>query len=582
MFFIFRYIKDHKRRLNRQRPSVYIPISNWNNILRGHDDFQLNFIPETDLFPLLPPPTLSEVEGFLTDMKNGTAAGTDGIKIELIKYLPDELLVEIVDLLQDVWISNVVPEEWTVTIQVPIPKISRPLSVDNYRRITLSNSGYKLYAKFLLFRLEQVCGDVPEFQAAFTRDMSVDDHVFVTRRVLEECWRAGERVYVASLDIEKAFDNVEYQAVIGCLLRSGVPHFLVNRIISTCFHEYTSLMWYGQSTDQVRKVKGVKQGCPLSPFLFNLVIDYSILDSMEMAGLRGSMETGTLLLPLVLAFADDVIIVSQCEGEIQRFVECFKFKLGGHGLALNQSKSTILIRDPLRGSPNVDTYIIGDLEFKKVETMRYDSVKLFYFYAISSISFSCSRYLGSFMTEGLNRKGNTRSRCHLALGLSKSLVSFFSSLNPPWQLVIKIYERVLCPVLEFGMKASALTKGNRTMLRKYERLIVSGLLTCVKDVPIGKKREVLDGRTITSKVRKARVRYWGHVLRRDPNSLLQGALDYKKDRKKVGRPCFTWLDSLLQDVKRYGNQVSWEQLVADKEKLADFLKETETEETDSE
>lgn len=47
----------------------------------------------------------------------------------------------------------------------------------------------------------------------------MDDHVFVTRRILEECWRAGERVYVASLDIEKAFDNVEYHAVIACLLR---------------------------------------------------------------------------------------------------------------------------------------------------------------------------------------------------------------------------------------------------------------------------------------------------------------------------------------------------------------------------
>lgn len=51
------------------------------------------------------------------------------------------------------------------------------------------------------------------------------------------------------------------------------------------------------------------------------MINYSILDSMRLAGLRGSMEF--LRLPLVLAFADDVIIVSQCEGEIKRFVEFF-------------------------------------------------------------------------------------------------------------------------------------------------------------------------------------------------------------------------------------------------------------------
>lgn len=547
--------------LQRKKPAAYIPISHWRNLLQSREGFHLGFVPETDFFPVLAPPSLSSILEILSGMKNGAAAGTDGIKIELMKYLPDELLEEFASLLEEVWVTNVVPEEWTVTVQIPIPKISRPLTVDHYRRITLCNSGYKVYSKFLLQKLEEVCGDVPEFQAAFTRDRSVDDHVFVTRRVLEECWRAGERVYVASLDIEKAFDNVQYQAVVECLIRSSVPHFLINRIISACFNEYTTLMWFGQSTDRVRKEKGVKQGCPLSPFLFNLVINYCILDSMEMAEIRGSMETGSLQLPLVLAFADDVIIISQSEEEIQRFMECFKLKLGGQGLALNQSKSTILIRDPLRGTPAEEMYRIGDLEFKKVETMRY---------------------LGSFMTEGLNRKGNTRSRCHLALGLSKSLVKFFSSFNPPLELIIKVYERVLCPVLEFGMKASAFTKGNRSMLRKYERLIVAGLLTCVENHPGGKKRDALGGRTITSKVRKARVRYWGHVSRREPGSLLQGAFSYKKDHKKVGRPCFTWFDTLTQDLRKYGNLVDWERLVADKETLADFLKTTLVDETDSE
>lgn len=268
--------------------------------------------------------------------------------------------------------------------------------------------------------------------------------------------------------------------------------------------------------------------------MFNLVINYAILDSKEMAGLRDSMETESLRLPVVLAFADDVIIISQDENEIERFVSCFKSKLSGQGLALNQSKSTLLIRDPIRGVPAVETYRIGDIEFKKVETMRY---------------------LGCFMTEGLNRRGNTRSRCNLALGLSKSLVKFFTSFNPPWELIIKIYERVLCPVLEFGMKASAFTKSNRSMLRRYERLIVTGLLTCAKDFPSCKKRDVLGGRTITSKVRKARVRYWGHVSQREPISLLQGEFAYKKDHKKVGRPCFTWFDTLTQDLKKYGNLV---------------------------
>lgn len=107
--------------------------------MQGQEGFELVFIPETDLFSLLPPPSLSSVSDFLSDLKNGTAAETHGIRIELVKNLPDELLTELIDLLGSVWISNVVPDEWTVTIQVPIHKIDRPITVNHYRRITLSN-----------------------------------------------------------------------------------------------------------------------------------------------------------------------------------------------------------------------------------------------------------------------------------------------------------------------------------------------------------------------------------------------------------------------------------------------------------
>lgn len=55
-----------------------------------------------------------------------------------------------VALMEIVWIDNVVPLEWKSTLQVPIPKVPRPTGVGQYRRITLCNTGYKIYSKFLL------------------------------------------------------------------------------------------------------------------------------------------------------------------------------------------------------------------------------------------------------------------------------------------------------------------------------------------------------------------------------------------------------------------------------------------------
>lgn len=410
--------------------------------------------------------------------------------------------------------------------------------------------------------LDEIVSEVPEFQGAFTRCRSVDDHVFVVRRVLEECWRAGERVFVVALDIEKAFDSLDLGAAVTCLKGLGVPHFLVNRIIGACFDESTSILWYGQTTEPVQKAKGVKQGCPLSPRLFNLVINEAIISALAMSGIQLQTTYNPLKLPMVLAFADDVLVVSQSEEDIQVFITSFEVQLRGFGLKFNSSKSELMVRDPVRTVPPSPDWTIGDYVFRRVTTMRY---------------------LGSFMTDSLNRKGNTRDRCNLALRVSKSLVTFFGQYKPPWSLLRSIYDRVINPVMIFGMKAASCTKANRSMLRRYERIILGDLLSVSSDKPVCKKRELLDKKTVTYRMRTARIRYYGHVQRREVGSLLHGAMNYTKGYKKVGRPCFNWLDSLQQDLRRYDAGIDWEQLLMDRDDLAKVLQDAvPADETDSE
>lgn len=410
--------------------------------------------------------------------------------------------------------------------------------------------------------LDEVVNEVPEFQGAFTRCRSVDDHVFVVRRVLEECWRAGERVYVVALDIEKAFDSLDLDAAVSCLVKLGVPHFLIDRIIVACFDESTSLLWYGQTTAPVQKNKGVKQGCPLSPRLFNLIINEAIVSSLSESGITLQTSYERLALPMVLAFADDVLIVSQAEEDIHAFVAAFEVNLAGFGLRFNSNKSELMIRDPVREIAPTQEWTIGNYVFRRVDTMRY---------------------LGSFMTDTLNRKGNSRDRCNLALRVSKSLVAYFGQYRPPWSLLRSIYDRVIHPVMIFGMKAASCTKANRSMLRRYERIILGDLLSVSSDKPLGKKRDLLDGKTVTFRMRTARIRYYGHVQRRPAGSLLQGALQFTKGYKKVGRPCFTWQDSLNQDLRRYDSGINWDLLLLDREDLAKVLQDAEpTDETDSE
>ena len=146
------------------------------------------------------------------------------------------------------------------TIQFPLPKKRQPRSITDYRRITLSDTGYRIYAKFLLTRLEQVFNEIGSYQAAFIRNRSTYDHMFVLRRVLDEEWKTGETVYVLSLDLKQAFDSVDLSQACIILSHIGIPHHLVNRIIRTCLCEDSSIIWCKQRTQSFPRGVGFNQG----------------------------------------------------------------------------------------------------------------------------------------------------------------------------------------------------------------------------------------------------------------------------------------------------------------------------------
>lgn len=73
---------------------------------------------------------------------------------------------------------------------------------------------------------------VPLYQAGFQKNRSCDDHIFVTKRILEERWRKGLTTYVLALDLQQAFDQVLLNSIPMVLDYYEVPHYLINRIIT--------------------------------------------------------------------------------------------------------------------------------------------------------------------------------------------------------------------------------------------------------------------------------------------------------------------------------------------------------------
>lgn len=330
----------------------------------------------------------------------------------------------------------------------------------------------------------------------------------------------------------------------------NVPQHIINRVLQAMSAERTSVLWEGVRTEERAKAKGIKQGCPLSPYIFTLIIQKVLKEIKEQYPNINLLEIGNRKLPVILAFADDLLIIARSVEELERIIKLLKIELKKVGLEINTSKSQILIREPQNDRNIPEKMNIDSEEYNVVKNMRY---------------------LGTYLTETLDRPQTTRKRCVQAIGSSKVVIEFLRRYKPTWKLAKLIYKTVISPAITYGLKAAALVKRNRKSISKYEMQILKEMLKYCRDRPKGriKLSRLLDGKTAVKKVRVMRINYWGHIQRRQSGHPLKVAQKLKYGKKKIGRPAKTWNDSVEEDKNKISGLVEedWIELAKDKEKL---------------
>lgn len=419
---------------------------------------------------------------------------------------------------------------------------------------------YRLYSTWLLRRLDRLIDELSYYQAAFLSNRSADDHIFTVRRISEENWRCGKRIYIVSLDLSKAFDTIDMTVGLQILKSLNLPHHLINRIVKCCFWERTAVLWYGALSQWVNKSIGVKQGCPISPRIFTLVLDAVMQTLSCQFNINLNQSTG-ITLPCVLAYADDILLIDDDECRLTLMFTELVSLLDSVGLKLNPNKTEILIRDPNFSADLVipTTFQLGPFLIKRSPSIRY---------------------LGSYLSSNLSRKITTQKRCCTALGVSQTLAKFIRQYKLSTETAVLIYKVVVCPLMIFGIKAAALTKANREKLTRYERYILSILTRYTHNKQNFSRKKLLQGKTVGKKVVAYRIRYWTHILRRPSNHLLKQALAYRAPFLKTGRPCYTWNTSLNYDFQRTGvTRSQWEECSQDREAIKrmtdEFLEKSE-------
>ena len=202
---------------------------------------------------------------------------------ELIKEGGEEMVNVLTALFNDVAATGMIPEQWKYTKFVPLykGKGSKAL-VENYRPIAIVPITYKIFTYILLNRVRRkIESQLLDEQRGFLFERGVRDAIAVVKRLEQECRRTGTRAYITYIDIAKAYDSVPRRLLFHVLRHYGLEEEMVAMLQLLYTDTMGQVVMNGTTSESFTITSGVKQGCILSPLLFNVYLDCVVRQCVE-------------------------------------------------------------------------------------------------------------------------------------------------------------------------------------------------------------------------------------------------------------------------------------------------------------
>jgi hypothetical protein len=373
-----------------------------------------------------------------------TAPGPDGLKPTDISehYLVLAVLFNIFQ------ITAKIPKELIVARTILIPKSKNPESPSDYRPISISSVVTRVYHAILASRLEHKLV-LNSRQKGFRRCDGVSENIHLLEAIIDMAKRGKKPLSIAFIDLRKAFDSVSHDSIIRGIKRQGGSEHLCSYIRHLYDNSSTTL--FGENIECKR---GVRQGDPLSPLLFNTVIDEAIDSLPNDIGFKvGNANVNCL------AFADDMVIVAESPSGLKLLLQTCLQHLNDAGLELNHSKCAALII-------KVDTH-------KKKYYFGSDTIKIHDDIVPTMSALSKYKYLGI----GISGKTQLETT---KVDMERMLKEVDKAPLKPHQRV-KILKRYMLPRLSHRLVLGRVNKSTLKMLDKLINSYVRKWLFLPKD-----------------------------------------------------------------------------------------------------
>ncbi len=369
---------NHFKGLNLEQND---PVSDPSN---GNDNIDIS-VDQLDIHSLENSITQEEIRNVVKGLKNGKAAGIDGVLNEYLKCTIDQMLPVYEKLFNLVLTSGEVPKSWATAMIVPLYKNKGdPKCPDNYRGISLLSCLGKLFTAILNSRLTlfvEENGILLENQAGFRKKYSTIDHVYTLKSLLDLYFSQKKKLFCAFVDYAKAFDSIWRTGLWLKLTRCNISGKVLT-VLQNLYKDIKSCVYLnGSRSDFFGCMSGVRQGENLSPFLFSIFVndmeEFFVNKGVPYLKLHNN-ELNAMLKLMIMMYADDTVIVTESAADLQKALCALEDYCKQWRLNVNVSKTKIMIFSKRKVKASVYSFTFEGVNIEIVYEFKYLGVLFSY------------------------------------------------------------------------------------------------------------------------------------------------------------------------------------------------------------
>ena len=291
---------------------------------------------------LIKPITNECILATLKSLKPNKAPGPDGFNKEFFIATWDILGPDFCEAVKSFFATSTMHKGVNSTLIALVPKVRTPSSMRDFRPISLCSTMYKCISKILASRLKVIMPSlIDKAQSAFVPGRQISDNILLAQELFRGYGReTGLPKCALKLDLHKAFDSIGWDFLIKALHHMQFPTQFVKWIQGCICSTYFSVKVNGAAMGHFQGAKGLRQGDPLSPYLFTLAMNvFSALLNKIPPSFKYHWKCKDLRLTH-LFFADDVLMFTRGDKDsISHIMDTMRTFASISGLSANLLKS---------------------------------------------------------------------------------------------------------------------------------------------------------------------------------------------------------------------------------------------------